>query len=276
MTISRRKFLLGSLAGCASLIASYPVLIERYIVLINKYRIPIPRLPVNFEKFTIVQLTDIHYCPLTPFNHVKKIIQRANSIPHDLTVCTGDYIHEMNSHKQIDQIWPLLSTIYAPSGVFTILGNHDHWADEGRSLYWLNRSGTSLRHKVSRLERDGQALWFVGAGDFWEDHESIDYLMRKIPDDDCRIILAHNPDSADTVFEKSFDLMIAGHTHGGQVRIPFWGPPLLPVKNKNYSSGLKRSSRGFPVFISRGIGWSLYPIRFNCFPEVAVLELTRG
>jgi hypothetical protein len=67
--------------------------------------------------------------------------------------------------------------------------------------------------------------------------------------------------------------IIAGHTHGGQVNIPFIGTPVLPVQNKNYSSGLKRSPRGCKVFISKGIGWAICPVRFNCFPEIAVLEL---
>ena len=90
---------------------------------------------------------------------------------------------------------------------------------------------------------------------------------------DCRIVLAHNPDSADTDFEGRIDLMLSGHTHGGQIRIPFYGPPVLPVSNKTYSSGLKISTKQHPVFISRGIGWAIYPVRFNCFPEIPVLEL---
>jgi predicted MPP superfamily phosphohydrolase len=67
--------------------------------------------------------------------------------------------------------------------------------------------------------------------------------------------------------------MISGHTHGGQINIPFVGPPVLPVRNKAYSSGLKTSPRGTSVFISKGIGWAIYPVRFNCAPEIAVLEL---
>ncbi|NQU39869.1 MAG: hypothetical protein HQ523_07955 [Lentisphaerae bacterium] len=94
-----------------------------------------------------------------------------------------------------------------------------------------------------------------------------------MPESDCRIVLAHNPDTADTSFSSRVDLMLSGHTHGGQVRIPFIGPPVLPVRNKNYSSGLKSSLRGATVFISRGIGWAILPVRFNCFPEIAVLEL---
>jgi predicted MPP superfamily phosphohydrolase len=84
---------------------------------------------------------------------------------------------------------------------------------------------------------------------------------------------AHNPDTADTEYDGRADLMLCGHTHGGQVNIPLVGPLFLPVRNKSYSSGLKASPKGTRVFISKGIGWSGCPVRFNCLPEIAVLEL---
>jgi predicted MPP superfamily phosphohydrolase len=126
---------------------------------------------------------------------------------------------------------------------------------------------------VKVIEKNDQRLWLGGAGDLWEDHRELDGLLDGIPDSDCRILLAHNPDTADTNYSSRIDLVIAGHTHGGQVDIPFIGPPILPVRNKTYSSGLKTSPRGMGVFISRGIGWTIYPVRFNCPPEIAVLEL---
>ena len=89
-------------------------------------------------------------------------------------------------------------------------------------------------------------------------------------------MLAHNPDTADSFFTSRVDLMISGHTHGGQVVLPFIGAPILPVANKTYSSGLKQSPKGQNVFISKGLGWAIAPVRFNCFPEIAVLELVRG
>jgi predicted MPP superfamily phosphohydrolase len=106
-----------------------------------------------------------------------------------------------------------------------------------------------------------------------EDHRSFDYLTQRSRED-CRIVLAHNPDSADTGFSERIDLIICGHTHGGQVYIPFYGtPPFLPVQNMNYNFGLKTSKKGLPVFISKGVGWGAFPVRFNCPPEIAVLEL---
>jgi predicted MPP superfamily phosphohydrolase len=191
-------------------------------------------------------------------------------------VCTGDYVHERAGTNQIDAVWPLLSTLKAPLGVYSVLGNHDHWADTGRSQQWLSETNQDLRHKTRVIEKNGERLWVAGAGDLWEDHRNLDEILSGIPDSDCRIVLAHNPDTADTEFSGRIDLMISGHTHGGQVAIPFIGPPILPVRNKTYSSGLKTSPRGTRIFISKGIGWAIYPVRVNCAPEIAVLELVPG
>ena len=277
MEITRRQFLKRAcLLGSIGLLASYPFFIERYIVLTNTYRVSVPNLPRAFSGFRIVQLSDLHYGFLVPLGLIRHVVKRANQLKPDLIVCTGDYVHERNSAAQIDQVWPVLSQLTAAYGVYSVLGNHDHWADTARSDYWLKRTRQDLRHKVVRIEREGQNLWLAGAGDMWEDHRNLDVMLSKIPDSGCRIVLAHNPDSADTAFSRRIDLMISGHTHGGQVEIPFVGTPVLPVQNKNYSSGLKRSPRGSKMFISRGIGWAICPIRFNCFPEIAVLELAPG
>jgi len=275
MNITRRQFLKRAASlGSAGLLASYPIFIERYMVRTNFYRISVPNLPKAFTGFRIVQLSDLHFGFLVPPELIRHVVERANALKPDLIVCTGDYVHEKDSTKQIDQVWPILSMLAAPAGVYSVLGNHDHWADTARSDYWLKKTRQDLRHKVVPIEREKQNLWLAGAGDLYEDHQDLDVMLNKIPDSECRIVLAHNPDSADTGFSRRIDLMISGHTHGGQVNIPFVGPLVLPVNNKNYSSGLKRSPRGAKVFISKGIGWAIYPIRFNCYPEIVVLELT--
>jgi predicted MPP superfamily phosphohydrolase len=269
----RRFFRLAGGVGVLGLVASYPVFIERYIVVMNTYRIPVPNLTAAFDGFRIVHLTDFHYGFLMPLSMIRSIVARANSIERDLTICTGDYVHEKRATGQIDLVWPVLAELHAPQGVLSVLGNHDHWADTARSRHWLTKTGQDLSHRVHPVTRGDSTLWFAGAGDLWEDHRDLDGLLKEIPGADCRVVLAHNPDTADTDFTSRVDLMVSGHTHGGQVDIPFVGTPVLPVRNKSYSHGLKTSPRGFSVFISKGIGWAVYPIRFNCFPEIAVLEL---
>ena len=277
-SLTRRQFLSRAFTalGTAGLVASYPVFLERYIIWTNRYRIPVPNLPAAFVGLRIVHLTDLHYGFLMPLRLIRHVVARANALQPDVIVCTGDYVHERNSSKQIDQVWPVLAGLRAPHGVYSVLGNHDHWADTARSQAWLVDTGQNLRHQTRAIEKDGQRLWFAGAGDFWEDHQGVDGVLNEIPESECRIVLAHNPDSADTTYTGRIDLIVSGHTHGGQVQIPFVGPPILPVRNKNYSNGLKKSPRGTPVFISKGIGWAIYPIRCNCAPEIAVLELLRA
>jgi predicted MPP superfamily phosphohydrolase len=272
--LSRRAFLtLGGLAGMAGAVGAYSSLVERYAVQTNTYRIRVPNLPPVFTGFRIVHLTDIHHGALMSKAWIKLLVARANRIPRDITVCTGDFVHARNTPEEVDGVWPILNGLHAPGGVYSVLGNHDHWADTQRSRDYLRRSGQDATRKRIAIERFGGRLWLAGAGDLWEDHFNLDYVLDGIPQKECRIVLAHNPDTADTGYASRVDLLLAGHTHGGQVSLPLVGPPVLPVRNKTYSSGFKRSLRGEGVFISRGIGWAVYPVRFNCYPEIAVLEL---
>lgn len=272
--MNRRQFLrLGGLVGAAGLVASYPLFIERYLILTNHYRIPVPNLPRAFAGFRIVHLTDLHYGFLLPLAVIRYVVHRANQLQRDLVVSTGDCVHKKTTTTEIDAVWPVLAELTAPFGAYSVLGNHDHRADTGRSQEWLRATGQGVEHQAKVIEKEGERLWIAGAGDLWQDHQDLDRVLGEIPEPDCRIVLAHNPDTADSPFTGRVDLMVCGHTHGGQVDIPFVGPPVLFVRNKTYSSGFKTSPRGAGVFISRGIGWSLYPIRFNCPPEIAVLEL---
>jgi predicted MPP superfamily phosphohydrolase len=271
--MNRRNFLKSAFSGSAIMLAgSYPVFIERTIVQVNRYKIPVPNLPLSFHGFTLAHLTDIHLGFLVSEAFVEEIVHRANSLNTDAIVCTGDYVHERNTIGEIDKVWPILSKLSARYGVYSVLGNHDHWADTGRSMYWLERSGQNIRHQCKAIYKGKDRILIGGAGDFWGDKLNIDKAFSGSDQGDCRILLAHNPDSVDTEFETPLSLVLSGHTHGGQVVIPFLGAPKLPVENKAYSSGLIATPKT-PLFISRGIGWAIVPVRFNCYPEIAVLEL---
>lgn len=225
------------------LAACYPFFIERDIVLTNLYRIPVPHLPDTFSGFRVVHLTDFHYGFLMPMRMIRHVIARANRIRRDITVCTGDYVHERNATGQIDAVWPHLAELQAPGGVFSVLGNHDHWANTDRSRYWLNRAGQDLHHTVSPIIRNGERIWLAGVGDYWEDHRNLDDSLRDIPDTECRIVLAHNPDTADTEHASRVDLMLSGHTHGGQVKIPFGGNTRSTRKEQELFERIEACSR---------------------------------
>lgn len=269
--MNRRKFL-TILGGAAVLSASYPVLIERNIVLVNRYRVLVRDLPASFHGFTIAHLTDLHLGFLVSDSFIDGIVTRTNELQPDLIACTGDYVHERNTRQEIDRVWPFLARLRAKDGVYSVLGNHDHWADFERSLYWLEKTGQNIRHSSRIISRGTDRVYIGGAGDHLEDKQGIDKAFGIAQDDGCKILLAHNPDTVDTEYSTRLSLVLSGHTHGGQVVLPFIGPPVLPVKNKKYTSGLIPVGETM-LFISRGIGWAIYPVRFNCYPEIALLEL---
>jgi predicted MPP superfamily phosphohydrolase len=255
------------------LILLYGICIERYLVRFPRYRIRVPNLPQAFSGFTIVHISDLHYGPLVPYWFLKRLLGRVDDLEKDAIVCTGDYVLGREVPSRVDGAWSLLSGLRAPRGVSSVLGNCDHWADAERSLQRMAESGQDVRGKAVEIRKGEDSLWIAGAGDLMEDHIPLDEFLGGIPEEACRIVLAHNPDSADTAHSERMDLMIAGHTHGGQVDLPFVGIPMLPVKNKTYSFGLKKSPKDELVFISKGIGWGIFPGRLNCLPEIPILEL---
>ncbi|NCU41021.1 twin-arginine translocation signal domain-containing protein [Candidatus Saccharibacteria bacterium] len=189
--MNRRQFLkFSALTAATGIICSYPVFIERYAVQVNIYKISLPTLPQQFNVFTIVHLTDLHYGPLVQLFFIRYIIGITNSLKKDVTVYTGDYVHKRNTDEEINVVWPVLSELRAPCGVFSVLGNHDHWADSNRSAYWLERSGQNIRNSTYCFEREGKRLWIAGGGDLWEDHKNFDSILMNIPEEDCRIVLA--------------------------------------------------------------------------------------
>jgi uncharacterized protein len=265
--LNRRKFLkLGICGGMGALACGYGVYGALQIE-VNTYKIPVPHLPMSFNDFTFVQLTDIHYGFGIPLSVVERVIHQVNLIKRDAIVCTGDYIHGGGSARETDTLWSRLKTLKAKNGVYSVLGNHDHMFSNGyHSLSCLEKSGQSVRHGAVPIVRGDDRVWIGGAGDMWHDDLGIDEAFKNTPSDECKILLSHHPGAADTEFETRVDLMISGHTHGGQIIIPPFGSTM---------SGLQEKS-GVSVYISKGIGWYFVPIRINCAPEISVLKLVRS
>jgi predicted MPP superfamily phosphohydrolase len=271
--MKRRRFLKSTLYSSAfALVGFYPIFIERRKILVNRYKIPIADLPPSFNSFTLAHLTDIHLGSFVSKSFVEEIVHNTNMLKPDAIVCTGDYVLGSDTTEQIDSVWPILSKLKARYGVYSVLGNHDHHADLNRSLYWLEKSGQNIRHKCKPIYKGKERIIIGGSGDYWYDRLDIDKTFSCSDERDCRLLLSHNPDAIDTQFDTPLSLVLSGHTHGGQVVIPFFGPPILPVKNKKYSSGLITTAKT-KLFISKGVGCSGLPVRFNCYPEIAILEL---
>ncbi len=274
--LSRRQLLAGAAAAAGALIpVSYATTVAAYDFQIDRYDVPVPDLPPQFDGFRIAQLTDIHVgFNVTP-GDLRRIVAEVNALDVDAVALTGDYAD--HGSDNLDAAWQELARLDAREGVHAVLGNHDHWISRARSLAWMEKTGFSVRHVARAVERDGARLWFGGAGALWNDDLGIDKAFAGVPEGDCRICLSHYPDAADEPYSSRIDLMLAGHTHGGQVHLPgvpkFW--TRHAVRNPDYMAGLIKTPKT-TLFVSRGIGCYVVPVRINCPAEISVLTLKRA
>ncbi len=292
---SRRAFMTKGVMGVGALGAvvspGYATLVEPWEIKIRRYTIPINGLHASLEGLRLVQFSDSHLGPRIPESFIEHAVQQTAGLKPDLLLLTGDYIHD--GTNQIDRAAQLCKPMIDASrlGAVGVLGNHDWWGDGQRmskslreqgvrmidnDRVWIDPESMRLADKPS-----GNALAIVGLGDLTEDATNIPEAFRDIHPDTPRILLAHQPDTAEIGSLKNqdaprVDVMFSGHTHGGQVRIPFIGTPLVPSNyGSKYAGGLVQGPR-FPVVVSRGIGMSLLPVRFGVPPEIVEVTLTRA
>jgi predicted MPP superfamily phosphohydrolase len=276
--ISRRGFLkaLGhvSLGYIAAGIGAYKygTLLEPEWLTIEQVMIHIPRLKPLFEGFRIVQMSDFHLHPYTQIDHIANAVDEANRLKPDLVVLTGDFVLE--NADSIYELAPVLSRLNAKYGVFSILGNHDLWTNasvvrsglEEVGLPVLKNNGVSLS-----IGRDKINLAGLDAG--WGGLPDLKLALRDLPPGIPTILLMHEPDFADIFSQdKRVSLQLSGHTHGGQVRIPVLGAPVLPKFGKKYDSGLYRVNEMW-LYTNHGIGVIGPPVRLNCRPEITEITL---
>lgn len=171
-----------------------------------------------------------------------------------------------------------LQSMQAPYGKYAVLGNHDYYGRAAGVVELLQAGGFRvLRNDAAPLTAGAGRVWLAGVEDQWNGKPDLPQALRQVPQDECTILLSHCPDFADIAVRHAVDLQLSGHSHGGQVRLPFYGHLVTPRYSKKYVQGLYSLDGGkLQVYVNRGIGVSVYPIRFWCRPELTVLTLQRG
>ncbi len=278
--ISRRQFV--KRLGCAAAALAVPgigaeMAIERHRLKIERKRIPVPGLPVGFSGFTVALLADLHHGPWNPLGYLRQAIALTNTLGAEVVLLGGDYVRKGSEY--IGPIWRELAALDAPRGVHAVLGNHDQWDDESLvfTRQCMRDAGiTDLTNRGVSLSRGAEVLHIAGVGDLWTDGQDLDRALANVPNDGCAVLLSHNPDYIEEMDDVRVKLVLSGHTHGGQINLPLIGTPIVPSKYGNrYARGLIR--RGWKqVYVTRGVGLSVLPIRFRCRPEISLLTLEAG
>lgn len=262
------------LAG-ASLAASvyYANRIEPARVEVRELSLVLRRLDREFDGYRVALISDIHMDGWMTPARIAKIFELLNDQEPDLVAIAGDYVTDtvMLDSRELSNA---LSRIEAKDGVVGVLGNHDYQADQRMVRRLIHQSGiVELANDVHTVRRGDGALHVAGVDNFRQRKARLDLVLEKLPEEGAAILLAHEPDFADvSAATGRFDLQLSGHSHGGQVRLPFVGPVVRPLYGMMYPDGLYELD-GMLQYTNRGLGLLGPHLRFNCRPEITILTL---
>ncbi|MDQ3013378.1 MAG: metallophosphoesterase [Acidobacteriota bacterium] len=253
-------------------------LIEPRRVEITHQRILLPKLPREFHGFRMVQLSDIHHSPFLSEAEIAAAVRRANELRADLVVLTGDYVS--HSRDYVAGCARALGALRAPHGVFAVMGNHDHWTDgPGLEAAFTTQGIHILNNENLRLERGAANVCLVGIDDLTVGRDDLAKALLDTHADETRILLSHNPRIIREAARAGIDLVLSGHTHGGQIN---WRL-LTGREDRKTERWLRRPSRRLirghaqlgatQLYVNRGLGTVVVPLRYGCPPEITLLEL---
>lgn len=275
--MNRRDFLTRLIkTGCLAGVGGGSLgLAAAYCCTVNRQDITLHGLSPAFEGFRIALLSDIHHSPWISTDYIRDVVTLTNSLRPNLIALTGDFIDR--GREWVPGCMRELSRLRAPSGVFGVLGNHDHYERAAATVReGLARAGiVDLTNAGHSLYRGGESLRIGGTGDYWREKQKLDRPLAGVRQPQSVVLLQHNPDYVERITDDRIGLVLSGHTHGGQCVIPFYGAPILPSRfGQKYASGLCQGPVT-KVFVTRGVGTSWLPMRVGCPAEVALLTLCR-
>jgi predicted MPP superfamily phosphohydrolase len=279
-SLRRQKRLRISLLTILLLVSSvigWAFFIEPNRLVLRHEVIAIDRWPSGLSGLKIAVLSDLHIgSAFIDNDKVRLIVERTNQLQPDLIVILGDYIagNGRTSHRVEPEVFgPLLKDLHAPLGVYSVLGNHDWWYNGYKVRGDLEANGIKiLENEVVRLDVRGTPLWLAGLADLWTRVQRVEQTIAQVPDGETVIALTHNPDIFPQLPQR-VPLMLAGHTHGGQVRFPFIGSVVEASRfGERYELG-HVFENGHHLFVTTGIGTSIVPVRFGVPPEIVLLEV---
>jgi predicted MPP superfamily phosphohydrolase len=259
---------LRELAGNLSKVAKSAI-DEANSLSLERVNIDLERLPKNLDGFKIIHLSDIHHSPFTNIEHIKRAVKIANRLKPDMFVLTGDYVsHET---QYIAPVAKVLGKLRSEFGTYACLGNHDHWTDAASVTRHFREEGINvLINEGFRFEGRGGSFWLAGVDDHMVGLTDVPAALKGSYPDEMKLLLAHNPIIFRKAVRAGVDLTLSGHTHGGQVKIRDDEKRILP--RRRLSSGLHRR-KSSQIYITRGIGTVVLPVRYQCPPEISLLTM---
>ena len=243
-----------------------PYLIETKYIVVESNQIP-----AEFDGKKIVFLSDIHYGPFFDQLRIDNLVDQVNALNPDLILLGGDYVD--GGSEYVNPVFKSLSRLKAPLGVYAVLGNSD---PQYLTLKTIKSSGiTYIGNKGIWIVQNGSKIRLGGVGDFNNGNQIQRATTGTVNPKDFVILLSHNPDYFPEVDKKKVDVVLSGHTHGGQVTFfGIWAPVIRSIYGQRYRTGIIKEDNS-TLIVSNGIGTSVLPLRFFARPQIIVLKLKR-
>ena len=268
----RRTAATMALVGAGGLL--YAREVETRRVEVRPVELTLPRLAPEFDGYRLVQIGDFHLDDWSKPERLYLVVEKVNEQRPDLVAITGDFASYSAKEFDAQQLIEALRTLGARDGSVAILGNHDYLTDIKLVRRCIREGGVEeLINGVRTLRRGEAALHVAGIDDVMEGNSRLDLVLEQLLEEGAAILLAHEPDFADvSAATGRFDLQLSGHSHGGQMAVPFLRRLVLPPFSQRYTRGLY-DVRGMIQYTNRGLGFVHARLRFLCRPEITVITL---
>ena len=272
------KIILTVIGSVIVALGVWAFLIEPNRLVVHRESIVLNSSKRDSPAIRIAAIGDIHAgSPFINAEKIKRIVELTNSEKPDLIVLLGDYMVRdkfYQKHMEPEITAGILKDLKAPLGVFAVIGNHDSWYDGVRVARAFETSGINvLDNEVKELHHAGRSVWLVGLADAWTGRHDVDGTLKQVPSGSSIILITHNPDTLKEIPDV-VQLVLAAHTHGGQVNLPLLGRLIVPSSyGQRYAAGVVRED-GKTMFVTTGVGTSILPVRFRVPPEIALLTVS--
>ncbi|MFJ7728875.1 metallophosphoesterase [Neobacillus sp. NPDC097160] len=252
--------------------------IEPSLLDIQEQQIKHPLIPKSFEGIKMVQFSDTHLGFQYNLTQFKKLAAKINDLQPDIILFTGDLMDEPNKYTEMNQLVPILETLHAPLGKYCIFGNHDHGgygSEIYRNIMETTNFNVLLNESIPIKLNDGSSIYLLGIDDAMLGNPDLPLALKKVPNNRFTLLLSHAPDLAESALQYPIHWQLSGHSHGGQVKIPFIGPLVMPPFAQKYPEGLYTIGDENPLtlYVNRGIGTTRLPFRFMAKPELTIFTL---
>ncbi|MEH6905325.1 metallophosphoesterase [Neobacillus drentensis] len=252
--------------------------IEPSLLDIQKLQIKHPLIPNSFDGIKIIQFSDTHLGFQYNLHQFNKLVEKINLLKPDIILFTGDLMDEPNQYTEINKLIPILKKLHAPLGKYCIFGNHDHGgygSDIYRNIMETTDFTVLLNESAPIKLKDGSTIYLLGIDDAMLGKPNLPLTLKNVPKDTFKILLSHAPDLAETASQYPVHWQLSGHSHGGQIKIPFFGALVTPPFAQIYPEGLYSIGENNPLslYVNRGIGTTRLPFRFMSKPELSIFTL---